>query len=232
MPALDRQHFARRWACLPASPSSARDPRAARRVDGQFLQLRVAHTTVGAVEPVAPGGSLPVFSRAHHAINILAAEQMPLAQRFATRDIDRCRRGPPARGRRRAGAERALRQCSSAPTAASTRGRPHHLRRRGGAVQQARRRHAADLPRHGATSPSCRSVDGRGLRPKFKGDAGTASGYKPTHTRHQTGRHLRDGHRRWRSVLQACPATVDVDGKLWARHREGLCASSRPTKVC
>lgn len=35
-------------------------------------------------------GSMPVFSRgSHYAINILAAEQMPLAQRFATRDIDR-----------------------------------------------------------------------------------------------------------------------------------------------
>jgi len=35
-------------------------------------------------------GSLPVFARgSHYAINILAADQMPLAQRFATRDIDR-----------------------------------------------------------------------------------------------------------------------------------------------
>lgn len=35
-------------------------------------------------------GSMPVFSRgSHYAINILAAEQQALAQRFATRDIDR-----------------------------------------------------------------------------------------------------------------------------------------------
>ena len=35
-------------------------------------------------------GSLPIFSRgSHYAINILAADQKDLAQRFATRDIDR-----------------------------------------------------------------------------------------------------------------------------------------------
>lgn len=35
-------------------------------------------------------GSMPVFSRgSHYAIHILAAEQKALAQRFATRDIDR-----------------------------------------------------------------------------------------------------------------------------------------------
>ena len=35
-------------------------------------------------------GSMPVFSRgSHYAINILAADQKALAQRFATRDIDR-----------------------------------------------------------------------------------------------------------------------------------------------
>jgi flavin reductase (DIM6/NTAB) family NADH-FMN oxidoreductase RutF len=35
-------------------------------------------------------GSMPVFSRgSHYAINILAADQVALAQRFATRDIDR-----------------------------------------------------------------------------------------------------------------------------------------------
>ncbi len=35
-------------------------------------------------------GSMPIFERGtHYAINILAADQMPLAQRFATRDIDR-----------------------------------------------------------------------------------------------------------------------------------------------
>ena len=35
-------------------------------------------------------GAMPVFSRgSHYAINILAAEQKDLAQRFATRDIDR-----------------------------------------------------------------------------------------------------------------------------------------------
>ncbi|MCE4538673.1 flavin reductase family protein [Pelomonas sp. P7] len=35
-------------------------------------------------------GSLPVFARGtHYAINILAADQKELAQRFATRDIDR-----------------------------------------------------------------------------------------------------------------------------------------------
>jgi len=35
-------------------------------------------------------GSLPVFSRgSHYAINILAADQRDLAERFATRDIDR-----------------------------------------------------------------------------------------------------------------------------------------------
>ncbi len=35
-------------------------------------------------------GSMPVFARgSHYAINILAAEQKALAERFATRDIDR-----------------------------------------------------------------------------------------------------------------------------------------------
>jgi flavin reductase (DIM6/NTAB) family NADH-FMN oxidoreductase RutF len=35
-------------------------------------------------------GSMPVFSRgSHYAINILSADQKALAQRFATRDIDR-----------------------------------------------------------------------------------------------------------------------------------------------
>jgi flavin reductase (DIM6/NTAB) family NADH-FMN oxidoreductase RutF len=35
-------------------------------------------------------GSMPVFARgSHYAINILAADQKDLAQRFATRDIDR-----------------------------------------------------------------------------------------------------------------------------------------------
>lgn len=35
-------------------------------------------------------GSMPVFTRgSHYAINILAADQKDLAQRFATRDIDR-----------------------------------------------------------------------------------------------------------------------------------------------
>jgi len=35
-------------------------------------------------------GSLPIFSRgSHYAVNILAADQKDLAQRFATRDIDR-----------------------------------------------------------------------------------------------------------------------------------------------
>lgn len=35
-------------------------------------------------------GSLPVFARGtHYAINILAADQMQLAQRFAMRDVDR-----------------------------------------------------------------------------------------------------------------------------------------------
>lgn len=35
-------------------------------------------------------GSMPVFSRgSHYAINILAADQKALAERFATRDIDR-----------------------------------------------------------------------------------------------------------------------------------------------
>src|SRR5574343_640770 len=35
-------------------------------------------------------GSMPVFSRgSHYAINILAADQKDLSQRFATRDIDR-----------------------------------------------------------------------------------------------------------------------------------------------
>jgi flavin reductase (DIM6/NTAB) family NADH-FMN oxidoreductase RutF len=35
-------------------------------------------------------GSMPIFSRgSHYAIHILAADQVPLAQRFATKDIDR-----------------------------------------------------------------------------------------------------------------------------------------------
>ncbi|HEY0953440.1 MAG TPA: flavin reductase family protein [Roseateles sp.] len=35
-------------------------------------------------------GSMPIFTRgSHYAINILAADQKDLAQRFATRDIDR-----------------------------------------------------------------------------------------------------------------------------------------------
>ncbi|MBV9190251.1 MAG: flavin reductase family protein, partial [Betaproteobacteria bacterium] len=44
-------------------------------------------------------GSLPTFARgSHYCINILAADQMALAQRFATRDIDRFAGVPWAEG--------------------------------------------------------------------------------------------------------------------------------------
>jgi flavin reductase (DIM6/NTAB) family NADH-FMN oxidoreductase RutF len=67
-------------------------------------------------------GSMPAFERgSHYAINILAADQHTLALRFASKAIDRFA-GVPFRigpsGRR---SSTALRRCSSASTAASTR---------------------------------------------------------------------------------------------------------------
>jgi flavin reductase (DIM6/NTAB) family NADH-FMN oxidoreductase RutF len=63
---------------------TARRRRPAGRPDGQLLQLGVAGAAAGAVEPGARGGSLSVFSAgSHYAINILAADQKPLAERFA-----------------------------------------------------------------------------------------------------------------------------------------------------
>ncbi|MDM4767100.1 flavin reductase family protein [Pelomonas sp. SE-A7] len=69
----------------------------ARAADGSLVGLTAnSFNSVSLSPPLVlwslarQAGSLPVFSRgSHYAINILAAEQKELAQRFATRDIDR-----------------------------------------------------------------------------------------------------------------------------------------------
>ena len=69
----------------------------ARAADGSLVGLTAnSFNSVSLSPPLVlwslarQAGSLPVFSRgSHYAINILAAEQKDLAQRFATRDIDR-----------------------------------------------------------------------------------------------------------------------------------------------
>ena len=139
--------------------------RAARRVDANsFNPCRSHHRwCCGSLSRLA--GSLPVFSQAsHYAINILAAEQMPLAQRLPRATSTVLPAWPGARARAARRCWRALRRCSSAPTAASTRGRPRHLRGRGGAVQRARRGHAADLPRRALLHRAADRFDDGGLR--------------------------------------------------------------------
>ncbi|MDI4634644.1 flavin reductase family protein [Pelomonas sp. V22] len=69
----------------------------ARAADGSLVGLTAnSFNSVSLTPPLVlwslarHAGSLPIFSRgSHYAINILAAEQKDLAQRFATRDIDR-----------------------------------------------------------------------------------------------------------------------------------------------
>lgn len=69
----------------------------ARAADGSLVGLTAnSFNSVSLSPPLVlwslarQAGSLPVFSRgSHYAINILAADQKDLAQRFATRDIDR-----------------------------------------------------------------------------------------------------------------------------------------------
>ena len=93
MPALDRQHFRSALGMFATGVTiiTARDP------SGRLVGLTAnSFNSVSLTPPLVLwslsrlAGSLPVFSQgSHYAINILAAEQMPLAQRFATRDIDR-----------------------------------------------------------------------------------------------------------------------------------------------
>ncbi len=79
-------------------------------------------SAAGALEPVARGRLLAVFSTgSHYAINVLAADQQELAQRFAAKDVDRWAgvehsEGSPARR-----CSQAPRPPSSASTAAATR---------------------------------------------------------------------------------------------------------------
>ncbi len=69
----------------------------ARDIDGSLVGLTAnSFNSVSLAPPLVlwslakRAGSMSAFARgSHYAINILAAEQMPLAQRFATRDIDR-----------------------------------------------------------------------------------------------------------------------------------------------
>lgn len=69
----------------------------ARAQDGSLVGLTAnSFNSVSLAPPLVlwslsqKAGTMPVFSQgSHYAINILAADQMALAQRFATRDIDR-----------------------------------------------------------------------------------------------------------------------------------------------
>ena len=69
----------------------------ARSADGGFVGLTANSFNSVSLDPPLVlwslgrrAGSMPVFARgSHYAINILASDQMALAQRFATRDIDR-----------------------------------------------------------------------------------------------------------------------------------------------
>ncbi len=69
----------------------------ARSADGSLVGLTAnSFNSVSLAPPLVlwslarRAGSLPVFTHgSHYAINILAADQKELAQRFATRDIDR-----------------------------------------------------------------------------------------------------------------------------------------------
>jgi flavin reductase (DIM6/NTAB) family NADH-FMN oxidoreductase RutF len=69
----------------------------ARAADGSLVGLTANSFNSVSLDPplvlwslARRAGSLPIFSRgSHYAINILAADQKDLAQRFATRDIDR-----------------------------------------------------------------------------------------------------------------------------------------------
>ena len=68
-------------------------------------------------------GSMQAFARgSHYAINILAADQHDLAERFAEQDAGPLRRrSPGARARAARRCSKARRRCSNASTAASTR---------------------------------------------------------------------------------------------------------------
>ena len=69
----------------------------ARAADGRLVGLTANSFNSVSLEPPLVlwslskrAGSMPVFSQgSHYAIHILAAEQLELAKRFATRDIDR-----------------------------------------------------------------------------------------------------------------------------------------------
>jgi flavin reductase (DIM6/NTAB) family NADH-FMN oxidoreductase RutF len=101
----------------------------ARAADGGLVGLTANSFNSVSLEPplvlwslARRAGSMPVFTRgSHYAINILAADQKDLAQRFATRDIDRFagvawREAPAARR-----CWTAPSPPSNAPTAAATR---------------------------------------------------------------------------------------------------------------
>ena len=69
----------------------------ARTGDGELTGVTINSFASVSLDPplvvwslAASAASLPVFTRARfHAINVLAADQLPLAQRFATRGVDR-----------------------------------------------------------------------------------------------------------------------------------------------
>lgn len=69
----------------------------ARDADGRLIGLTANSFNSVSLEPPLVlwslslrAGSMPVFARgSHYAINILAADQVELAERFATKDVDR-----------------------------------------------------------------------------------------------------------------------------------------------
>lgn len=93
MPPMDSQHFRAALGMFATGVTIV----TARSADGTLVGLTANSFNSVSLNPplvlwslAMRAGSMPVFSRgSHYAINILAAEQMPLAQRFATRDIDR-----------------------------------------------------------------------------------------------------------------------------------------------
>lgn len=93
MPPMDSQHFRAALGMFATGVTIV----TARSMDGSLVGLTANSFNSVSLNPplvlwslAMRAGSMPVFSRgSHYAINILAAEQMPLAQRFATRDIDR-----------------------------------------------------------------------------------------------------------------------------------------------
>jgi flavin reductase (DIM6/NTAB) family NADH-FMN oxidoreductase RutF len=115
----------------------------ARTAEGDLVGLTANSFNSVSLEPplvlwslARAAGSLPAFSAgSHYAINILAADQKTLAERFARRGGDRWTNVPGAKapvGRPCWTERRAFRVFQPQPL---RRRRPCHLRRRGGALQ-------------------------------------------------------------------------------------------------